>query len=421
MMEEFLSPVVHKGGAEKINKRVWAKAYQCSWCRTVRIGRGKFSFELKDSRREFLKAILDPNARIAGSDLTASWTNRVDMLLAEMFSMALEGVQTCAFALCVGGSLARKEACAYSDIECFFLLADDKQESRAPFCLAAEKCLRILEEAGESARGFTFDPGLTPMKCAFTPRYMIEDYLPVLAEDDRAILDVLHDHRFVMGKKELYDEWCRLAADYQARNLSSSREEALQEWRTWMINQYSPKNPGPAQRPKLSDVVINIKNNYYRWLQKIPKFLCQYYGLANMQNTRSEVQALRTNARISEEIKLLFLNCLDKVTELRMKGHLVTGDHDLGDNFLATKRAAIQEGEELKPMMVLSDQEQQLVRGLIHRINTLVTMAQDFLEWAQDRRHSIVKGKSPFLTRSTRAYTRMYPGSEAVLLPENPT
>jgi hypothetical protein len=55
------------------------------------------------------------------------------MLLVELFTRALWGVETCKYALCVSGSLARKEACAYSDIECFVLLEDDQHKNQQAF------------------------------------------------------------------------------------------------------------------------------------------------------------------------------------------------------------------------------------------------------------------------------------------------
>src|SRR5262245_61213381 len=82
--------------------------YECPYCRSLRRDLKDFKQDLDFARQEVTKKLLDRKVKITGADITALWTGRVDMLLVELFSMALRGAQTCKFALCVGGSLARK-------------------------------------------------------------------------------------------------------------------------------------------------------------------------------------------------------------------------------------------------------------------------------------------------------------------------
>lgn len=418
----------------------------------------RFMRDVEQARQDIIKMIVDPTVNVTGGELTAEWTARVEMLLVELLGPALL-VLPCRSALCTGGSLARQEACAYSDLECFVLLQDDQEKNRMIVREAAVRAGTILMEAGEAGRGFSFDDALTPRTWAWTPRHMLE-FVQMEVEavanykiKDRALLDVLHDHRLVMGDRELYEDWSKLAAEFSASMqtwelASSARDQALREWRQWMTVQH--QRPDGARRPDLKDVEIRIKDHYYRWLQKIPKFLCQYYGLA-MGDTRAEVAALQRHGHISKPVEMLFLDCLDKVTRLRMTAHLHAGSHQAGDSLLAGWALAnapqtvthMQVAGRLARKPILKSAG--LIIDLVPKINALVTMAEDFLEWAQTndaevtidtsgktgmakdvrRLRKDVRGnlrmfrENPFTTNSPNTYKRMYSWSESVLLPTN--
>jgi hypothetical protein len=412
--------------------------YQCPFCRDL----CKFKQQLKDARLDVTRKILDRSVLVTGADLTALWTGRVDMLLVELYSMALRGKRTCKFALCVAGSLARKEACAYSDIEAFVLLEhtqgdQELERRREPFRLAANRCIQMFTELGEHGRGFTFDSGLSPFEFVYPPGLML-DIIKMEARTATGMLDVLHDHRLVMGDKALYQEWCDLSKAALAK-ISSSPDQALKEWRKWMMNQYVRPEEG-ARRPSLSDLGVEIKDHYYRWLQKIPKFLCQFHSLADMQNTRAEVLGLQKGGMMSKPVADLFLDCLDKVTRLRMVAHLKTGSNQAGNSLLAreapddaspkvthvTVKGKVESEDRQVAKTVLKPAGLEMVRDLVPKINALITMAQDFLEWAPQEMAQVESGfkrtvarPSPFLSDKPNAYKRLYSWSENVLLPKD--
>lgn len=432
--------------------------YRCPFCRQV----SWFKPRIEQARRDILKLIFDPTQKVTSAKLTTEWTAKVEMLLVELLSPGLSKL-TCKWALCTAGSLARQEACAYSDIECFVLLEKDNEEFKAIVTTAAKRCKGILLEAGEAGRGFSFDEGMSPEDELWvaTPATMIVNVRSQIqmAKNspigfDPGNIDVLQDHHLVQGSDLLYKEWSRLAAEYMASrskspNVSNSRNQALLEWRQWMEIQPKRKSAG-ARRPVLADVGIQIKDNYYRWLQKIPKYLCQYYGLS-MGDTRQQVSALARAGHISQPVELLFLDCLDKVTRMRMEGHLLAGGH-AGDSFFLARRARpnapqtvthVEVAGQLLRKRVLLPHELMMIRDVIPKINAVVTMAEDFLQWAKKNdpwvtivssgtegqalkaQHSGKEGNvrffdsNPFRTMIPQNYKRVYPGSDEALLPTN--
>src|SRR5690606_8840975 len=94
------------------------RGYRCPHCWQVMNDRLKSVHRRIDARRQQLQEALARNSE--SQKLLTSWTTFVDTLLADMY-----GEQTvakpCRFAFCVCGSLARTEACPWSDIDAFIL------------------------------------------------------------------------------------------------------------------------------------------------------------------------------------------------------------------------------------------------------------------------------------------------------------
>src|SRR5262245_50983955 len=91
----------------------------------------------------------------AGVPLGESWARFAETFLIDIFDELCGSNPPGEFALAVAGSLARKQATPYSDLEFFFTV---KEETRlVPFAKLARKMWKILEPVHEATTSFEED------------------------------------------------------------------------------------------------------------------------------------------------------------------------------------------------------------------------------------------------------------------------
>jgi hypothetical protein len=110
-----------------------------------------------------------PNAKEqVGIWAQKQWSKMVEIILVEQFRELLgPGKAPCAFALCLSGSLARREACPHSDIESYIIIKDKNYTDY--FKRAGRYVDDIFELSGEAVRGLTFDKEVCPSEHVYDP------------------------------------------------------------------------------------------------------------------------------------------------------------------------------------------------------------------------------------------------------------
>jgi hypothetical protein len=267
------------------------------------------------------------------------WSDMVEVVLVELFTLQFAlGIAPCKFAVVVSGSLARRESCPYSDVECFILIESEFQKDAKFFKDGSEHINSIMGWSGEGLRGLGFDEELCPMKHVFTPRemkYFLYEAIEIGKKDDPgrslAKRGVLTDVRFIYGTEDLFNEFIKCITELKTSWVNTEPKDVLAAWKNEFVKLYTDETMtkinkyNADQRPYLKSKSgrVDLKRQYYRWLEQIPRFMCEYYGLEAM-GARKQVKALRQAKHISDPIATYVLDALDAVANLRVKLQLET-------------------------------------------------------------------------------------------------
>jgi hypothetical protein len=322
--------------------RPYGTGYRCPYCWKISQDRLKSVHHRMDEQRQYLQDDLDRRAQ--GGGLMSSWTDFVDLQLADLYG-ELSAKQPCHFAFCVCGSLARTEACPWSDIDAFILTEHSNDKIKDFFRNASvaveyhlsfarpntynlpksRKCANGEKLPGDrfgGNTGFKFcNGGLSPTNPVFvnTPDEMLHRYEEYFREPHYRQSVLQTQARFVFGYMPLFDKWLKNLGKRVAWDAGTMRRDALTEMQE-LANRPLPNGRGES---------INVKTDLYRPVQLILHSLALNYGI-NEVNPRQEADALVKAGHMSREVANLFKETLDGIFRLRAAGHLTAMNEDLG-------------------------------------------------------------------------------------------
>ncbi len=304
-----LTPVPTCGGPDGDSR--------CAYCEGVH--RTERSIK---KRRDSMSRLLSDNS-VSGDSLTLEWTTRAERVITGIYEEMLGGVPD-DWALVLCGSLARRQACPFSDIDAFIVVAD---EARIDYFVdISEKVKRRLIEAGGSS-GFHFcDGGLEPTKITNTVAELV-DFIRNPGDDGDSAGGQQRQHqatgmlesRFAMGNETLYREFTTALAT-TAPGVRSSKQTALNSLRNLVDDQQVMYSHMRA--------AYFVKDAIYRPVQLICRYVAQYYGITAV-DTSAQIQELRRKGHMSPEVGKLFTDVLDMFYRTRVGLHLRTQHEDL--------------------------------------------------------------------------------------------
>jgi hypothetical protein len=251
-------------------------------------------------------------AHLIGTWAQKQWSRMVEAIVAELFAEQLgDGKAPCDFAVCITGSLARREACPYSDVECFIIISNSTNADY--FTRAGTNVNNLLFTSLEGHRGICFDKELAPVESAEHPAvYTPWDWCRWLQKEiengNDAKRGVLTDFRFIYGNPKLFDEVVGEIRKFRDVMINQDRLTVIQEFEkeikgriagtNWNHGEKSPYRPSDKG-------VSHLKYQYYRWLEQIPRYLCEYYkvGVEGERKVKLEVMGARKGCRSSTRAK----------------------------------------------------------------------------------------------------------------------
>lgn len=383
--------------------------YRCPYCWQTMNRRLKSTSKLIDRTRRKLSLGLNETTDedekewefvpIPTLKLLTTWTDMVDGLMCNLYYTArtIYGAPPCKFALCVCGSLARTEACPWSDIDAFILLETRNQANRKYFQMASayvESHLRYAGNCEGSPAGLSFCcGGLNPMNADMvqTPERMVQ-----LSQTWKRMgnheADVSVNSRFVYGNRNLHVRFLQLLAEQERRTVS---EEDRQRAALATLRQLVER-PGLPDRDSLR---VDIKEELYRKVQAIGRELAKYYGLEEM-STQGQIHALHQSDHMSKEVADYFTGTLASVSRLRISSHLKA----MGENHTYHIQHP-EEEERAAPGFLSTEKQVGTIEQIINRIQVLLNMTKTFIQEKERSRSLLHPFKTnPFKTGKITDY-----------------
>jgi Putative nucleotidyltransferase DUF294 len=358
-------------------------------------------------RKGWVKYLANPaSADLIGTCAQKQWSKMVEIILVELFAEPLAPHKTHSkFALCISGSLARREACPYSDIESFILI--ENKMRRRYFQDAARKVDAILKLSTEAVRGMGFDTEVCPMLHVYTPEEWHHELRKKIEGPDGHIKrGLLTDFRFVFGDHALFEDTVSRVNSLRENTINSTRSDvvtALQnELQVRVLNKTAKKYDDASPYYTSPTGRLHVKYQFYRYFEQVPRYLCEYYRL-NVQGSRKQVEALCEAGHLSEALKKHILWAQETISRLRVKIQLEeqASSHEVltkpvapGAQRLArthqptfTQDAATgvwrENHAQGDPRYLLTRGERDDLDLVLRVLNVVLIKARDFIEWAR--------------------------------------
>lgn len=293
----------------------------CLVCRRIRQMR---------ARRGSVSNLMVQGTR-TGLGLQQSWSQRVDVIVQELFESSLVGDPPCDYAVCMAGSGAREEASPYSDLDFFILLDDDSLPKVKYF---KEACERMKSEmlSFEGNWGLRFcnimsplgDPGNrkapTLIRSPLNMAALVE-WGPDMIEDH--VSGGLQEHRFVFGERRLYDAFkVDLNTVVGKTCFTMSSRPVITRAKKMGLKVIKDTVQDPRFRPpNRTDRTFHVKEQFYRPPQFLAKGLAWYYGIDEV-GTAAQLRGLVQANRMTQTVANNFMAVLNAMAQLRFKLHL---------------------------------------------------------------------------------------------------
>ena len=269
---------------------------------------------------------------MSGRALQDAWTQRVEVIVDEMFQEALGAkALPCQYAFCLAGSGARHEASPYSDLDCFVLVSDDGAQE-VKFFHDVCKDMSDMLMAVEGNSGLRFCNIMAPFgspgnpkapKLIRTPHNMAD--LVEWSEDsiESHISGGLQEHRFLFGTKKLYDDFKTDLNVILAKTcFSFSSRPAITRGKKMGLKVIKDLVTDPRFTPPSStDEYFHVKEQFYRPPQFIAKGLAWYYGI-DAVSTHDQVTQLVATNHMSHGVAYSFKAVMSVMAKYRFRLHL---------------------------------------------------------------------------------------------------
>lgn len=379
--------------------------YRCVFCKGVV---ERYARTRKDiaARRQSVANLMDIKK---SHEVQRGWSERAQIIVQDLFIEMLNrrSVKPPQVALVMCGSIQRKEACPYSDVDCFALVG--RSEYADVVKLAAGDVQNQLEVVGtywegEGSRiydGFHFcKGGLSPEKMCATPEGMI-DFIEQEAEANGHILDALGG-TFFYGKRSLFDEFAGRAKVFrQETGATSLRQKALDALKKYLDPETKDK---PFRAKENADFTI-IKDRLYRPAQQVIKCVAQYYGVSDVE-TRNQLQKLKTIGKVSTQVLNFLEGYLNDVARLRISNHMKWGREYEIIYFTKPAKPTAEEAELIKKdkFPLTTGAQLQQVKKLMGESEAIRALGNEFYQ-QMSQTGFFVRKKNPFMTTNPQGFS----------------
>jgi hypothetical protein len=385
------------------------QGYRCNYCWGV-VERYSRTKQTIAARRLSVSNMLDVKK---AHEIQRGWSLRAQIIVQDLLIEMLNrrSVKPQKFALVMCGSIQRKEACPFSDVDCFALV--EKEEYVGIVKLAAEDTQNQLEVVGtywegEDSRGsamriydgFHFcHGGLSPEKMCATPEGMI-DYIDGESEANSHILDALGG-TFVYGKRSLFEDFAKRARVFKDENGPNSvKRKALES----LYKYLEAENKDKPYRLEENKEFTIIKDRLYRPAQQVIKCVAQYYGIIDVE-TRSQLQKLAAQGHTSTQVNTFLDTYLNHVARLRLKNHMKWGREYEIIYFKIPAQPKTEEAELIrqKKFPLTEGAEKLQVQKLMYASEAVRGLGNEFYR-QKSKRGLLAYKKNPFMTNSPLEY-----------------
>jgi hypothetical protein len=265
---------------------------------------------------------------ITANRIHLDWTEKVESIYRDMFIDALcPPKPPPKFALCICGSLARREACPYSDIDSFLILKETSEKTVAYFQQVALQVNQSFLELKGEANGFRLCTDLNPQSILETPEGLIQmlEYFELTMGDTAAHELSVKEARFLYGDLELFQRYEKLVAHYKKTNRPGTVKQAKKS----IDQQIKDMNKDLDSSKADYDTYLNVKGNLYRAVQVVLRDLAALWGIEAPEG-RTQVLEMVKAGRMSVAVSNLAINLLEDIGKLRLKAQLDQGQHAEG-------------------------------------------------------------------------------------------
>jgi len=277
-----------------------------------------YSSETKSQVLENLPGISGDRFReyLSKANLIRNNTNKQEInrqlieLLKELFFQGMEdfGIDPAKveMELCIAGSIAKGQATAFSDIDCFLIFGEGTSpELKTKIQQIAHNLFFVADKIFETTHQFSFDPiGISLSKLSGTP----EELAAILGELQEEAIDVsVANARPILGNFTLFK---KLIATLNAQGAYYYFNKAIVDF----------SGPRPNQR-------INIKSDLTRPIDFILLALRTEANIDGMEydSTSKLLNKLYDDGKIDFVTKIFIEHLQDSVYDLRRKQHLQAG------------------------------------------------------------------------------------------------
>jgi hypothetical protein len=354
-------------------------AYRCSSCKTrfatMRAkaigGAISVKVDLDRSRSQIGRKL--ETVGVTANRMHLDWTAKVESIYRDMFIDALAPPKPPPkFALCICGSLARREACPYSDIDSFLILKETSEKTLSYFQQVTLQVNQSFLELKGEANGFRLCTDLNPQSILETPEGLIEmlEYFELKMGDTAAHELSVKEARFLYGDLELFQHYEKLVARYKKANRPGTVKQAKKSIGQQIKDMTKDLDASKADY----DTYLNIKGNLYRVVQVVLRDLAAIWGIEAPEG-RTQVLEMVKAGRMSVAVSNLAINLLEDIGKLRLKAQLDQGQHGEG---LYLKQPA--DFKDKGPAMVAKKVDVEMVAASRERLLIWKRLAEDYLK-----------------------------------------
>ncbi|GMV40027.1 MAG: hypothetical protein AMXMBFR64_17430 [Myxococcales bacterium] len=280
--------------------------------------------QMKDNERRLntVRTLIGTRGK-TGGQLQREITEKAEETIKRMVKrvMAGAGKPPARWAFLVCGSIARREAVTFSDIDALWVLENDDPATIKWFQDLAIRMQQVLWESGGDSSQFKFCPGgLSPMMILGTPAHILDKVRTKSSAGDHHMLAALQS-RFLAGDQELAQEYEESCHGFMSMGKRQSRDAALAELERHLAKRDKHFLEEGWALPDSDDPIVNVKAQLYRPVHMIVAALAQYYELPGL-TTREQILGLVEADHMSLRVAMFLFNTLDDVARLRAERQL---------------------------------------------------------------------------------------------------
>jgi hypothetical protein len=379
-----------------------------------------------DDRRRHL-AVLQDQDGVTAAKLGRLWSETVMEILVRLFEENLPLHVPCRFALCVVGSLTRREACPSSDVDGFLLVERATPEIRKHFAETVKKVAETLATGFRGAQnGLHFcSGGLSPVHLMDTPANLLREIEGLSTINDHLL--GVRESTFLYGYEPLHDTFRTLVDAWFAEREAAGGQSVLDRLDRLVRDTQRSKEIPTADH--FTEAVprgdLNIKDVLLRPFQQFAALLASRFGVT-ATSSRDRVEQLIRRGHLSNANGWLLINSLEDLEKMRTRHHLAANrewdqiwiNHpELGQKI---RRYGTINEVHLQNFHLATNQEIAAIWACTQRLRHLLALGREFVD--EERRFNqemaarptnwfvrkppVKPAKNPFVT-SDRAFVQV--------------